>query len=187
MLNHACTLVFRLRSLAVLGLSLCAGTLAAQPAGTPLIVVEDHGGSAAQPYYEALDLQPRAARPASPPRSVPMPQIGPVDEAAMLPVRSARLAPGTVSRRTIQAAGLSPLFLVGDDERSRAWLRQRVATLRDLNATGLVVNVESASGLAALRTLVPGLTLTPTSGDDLAERLNLRHYPVLITASGIEQ
>ncbi|HFS0748524.1 TPA: PFL_4695 family integrating conjugative element protein, partial [Pseudomonas aeruginosa] len=54
-------------------------------------------------------------------------------------------------------------------------------------AVGLVVNVETVQGLARLRTLVPGVPLAPMSGDDLAERLGLRHYPVLITATGIEQ
>jgi integrating conjugative element protein (TIGR03765 family) len=38
-----------------------------------------------------------------------------------------------------------------------------------------------------LRRLAPGLTLAPASGDDFAQRLGLRHYPVLITATGIEQ
>lgn len=52
---------------------------------------------------------------------------------------------------------------------------------------GLVVNVKSAEALAALRALVPGLLLSPVAGDDLAERLGLRHYPVLITATGVEQ
>ena len=42
-------------------------------------------------------------------------------------------------------------------------------------------------GLARLRALVPGVPLAPVAGDDLAERLGLRHYPVLITATGIEQ
>ncbi|MNE90682.1 hypothetical protein D3C80_1882240 [compost metagenome] len=52
---------------------------------------------------------------------------------------------------------------------------------------GLVVNVESAAALAALRKLAPGLNLSPASGDDLAQRLGLRHYPVLIMSTGIEQ
>ena len=52
---------------------------------------------------------------------------------------------------------------------------------------GLVVNVESMAALTALRRLAPGLTLAPASGDDLAHRLGLRHYPVLITATGVEQ
>ena len=38
----------------------------------------------------------------------------------------------------------------------------------------------------ALRRLAPGLMLSPISGDDLAQRLGIRHYPVLITATGIE-
>jgi len=105
----------------------------------------------------------------------------------MLPVKSALLSPGSVERRPIQAPGLQPLFLVGDDELSRTWLRQHAASLLELNAVGLVVNFDSAEGLARLRELAPGLTLSPVSGDDLAQRLELRHYPVLITATGIEQ
>ncbi|EER59585.1 conserved hypothetical protein, partial [Acidovorax delafieldii 2AN] len=42
-------------------------------AGEPLIVVEDRGGTSALPYYEALNLQPRANAPARPP--IPTPQI----------------------------------------------------------------------------------------------------------------
>jgi hypothetical protein len=64
-------------------------------------------------------------------------------EAAMLPVRSARLSPGDEPRRVIRAPGLTPLFLVGDDDRSRAWLRQRRAALQELRAVGLVVNVDA--------------------------------------------
>ncbi|ERY35607.1 hypothetical protein Q067_02242 [Pseudomonas aeruginosa BL13] len=105
----------------------------------------------------------------------------------MLPVRSERLSPGSVERRVIQAPGLTPIFLIGDDERSRAWLLERKATLVELSAIGLLVNVETVEALAELRGLVPPLTLSPVSGDDLAQRLGLEHYPVLITATGIEQ
>ncbi|MBO9333119.1 integrating conjugative element protein [Achromobacter pulmonis] len=158
----------------------------AQAQSQPLIVVEDRGGASALPYYEALDLQPRADQ--TPPRiEIPLPPAGRASEADMLPVRSAQLSPGEVPRRVIQAPGLTPFFLIGDDPRSRAWLRQRASALRELGALGLVVNVESADALAALRGLADGLTLAPVSGDDLAGRLGLRHYPVLITATGIEQ
>jgi integrating conjugative element protein (TIGR03765 family) len=81
---------------------------------------------------------------------------------------------------------LTPLFLVGDDDRSRAWLRQRRAALQELRAVGLVVNVATPEALVALRRLAPGLMLSPIAGDDLAQRLGIRHYPVLITATGIE-
>jgi hypothetical protein len=50
-------------------LVLLAGLPLASRAGEPLIVVEDRGGTSALPYYEALNLQPRAnARPGRPSR-----------------------------------------------------------------------------------------------------------------------
>jgi integrating conjugative element protein (TIGR03765 family) len=151
-----------------------------------LIIIEDRGGVSALPYYEALNLQPRAG--VSPPRiEMPLPPAGLVNAASMLPVRSARLSPGVVARRVIEAPGLRPFFLVGDDQRSRAWLQQRALRLRELGAVGLIVNISSAESLDALRALVPGLPLSPVAGDDLAERLGLRDYPVLITATGLEQ
>ncbi len=176
-------------SLAVLGLSalIAATPLSALQAAEPLIVVDDQGGVSALPYYEALNLQPRTGAVQRPP--IPIPQLlSTIDgEAQMLPVRSAKLTPGAVARRVIEAPGLQPFFLIGDDEVSHAWLRRHEASLRERNAAGLVVNVETAQGLERLRALAPGLQLWPVSADDLAERLGLRHYPALITATGIEQ
>ncbi|HEX7638558.1 MAG TPA: integrating conjugative element protein, partial [Burkholderiaceae bacterium] len=100
--------------------------------------------------------------------------------------RSLRLSPGDEPRRAIRAPGLSPFFLVGDDDRSRAWLERRGPALRRMQAVGLVVNVAQPQALAALRRMVPGLTLMPVSGDDLARRLGIHHYPLLITADGVE-
>lgn len=151
-----------------------------------LIVVEDRGGASALPYYEALNLQPRVEL-GAPQIELPRPPTEAVNETSMLPVRSMRLSPGEVARRVIEAPGLRPFFLVGDDQRSHAWLQQRAPRLRELGAVGLVVNVSSAESLAALRALAPELPLSPVVGDDLAERLGLRHYPVLITATGLEQ
>jgi integrating conjugative element protein (TIGR03765 family) len=186
------------RLLLALAALLWAATAVAQTAtpnrpatGQPLVVVEDRGGVSALPYYQALN--PQDAGPAQPPAGTPAnptpPHMGSATsaEAAMLPVRSARLTPGEEPRRVIRAPGLTPLFLVGDDDRSRAWLRQRRAALTELRAVGMVVNVATPEALAALRRLVPGLTLAPASGDDVAQRLGLRHYPVLITATGVEQ
>lgn len=174
-------------------LSLLAATLAISPLTTssslahvsPLVIVEDKGGTSAMPYYHALKLQERAKR--TPSLEIPRIPTKPFSEADMLPVRSAKLSPGMVVRRAIEAPGLMPFFLVGDDDHSRTWLREQELTLRKLNAVGLVVNVATIEALTAMRQLVPGLPMAPVSGDDLAERLGLQHYPVLITATGIEQ
>lgn len=111
----------------------------------------------------------------------------PFSEADMLPVRSILLSPGDVANRALDAPGLSPLFLIGDDPRSRRWLQQRYPMLQDLNAVGLVVNVDTPTALDNLRQLAPALTMSPVSADDLAQRLELKHYPVLITAEAVEQ
>ncbi|GHU37576.1 hypothetical protein AGMMS50256_35690 [Betaproteobacteria bacterium] len=165
---------------------LSASTLA-QTVSPPLIVVGDVGGDSALPYYQTLNLQKaQKDKAASPTPGLPrIPHLSDA-EAALLPVRSELLSPGEEPPRAIHAPGLRPIFIIGDDERSYAWLRQRSAALRDLQAVGLVVKVSSPESLAALRRLVPGLSLSPVSGDDLARRLGLRHYPVLITATGIE-
>ncbi|NPY76555.1 DUF2859 domain-containing protein, partial [Pseudomonas aeruginosa] len=102
-------------------LVLLAGLPLASRAGDPLIVVEDRGGTSALPYYEALNLQPRADVPARPPIPTPQVPATPADETAMLPVRSAKLTPGTVARRVIEAPGLRPFVVIGDDDASRAW------------------------------------------------------------------
>jgi len=156
-------------------------------AGEPLIVVQDLGGASALPYYDALNLQPRNVDALPPNLMVPQAPATPISEADMLPVRSAMLTPGTVTRRAIEASGLRPFFVVGDDELSVDWLRRHAASLRKRGAVGLVVNVETVQALNRLRALAPDVPLSPVSGDDLAERLGLRHYPALITATGIEQ
>ena len=109
------------------------------------------------------------------------------DEATLLPIRSPSLRPGPVEPRVNNLPGITALFLIGDDPRSHAWLQQRLPELQRLGAAGLVVDIESAVALQALHDRAPGLSLTPVPGDDLAQRLGLSRYPVLITATALEQ
>ena len=155
----------------------------------PLVIVQDDGGASALGYYRALNLQGGTFTPTTPDGvlTVPAPPMARYTESDLLPVRSALLTSGPVEARTLSAPGLTPIFLMGSDERSRLWLKEHLGTLQHLRAVGLVVQVESRDALESLRALAPGLTLTAVSGDDLAKRLHLRHYPVLITATGIEQ
>ncbi|RQR79171.1 integrating conjugative element protein [Burkholderia sp. Bp9012] len=177
----------RLRLIAVFTATLGSAPLSAWSSETQstLTVVEDHGGISALPYYRALNLLPDAS--ASLPMSAPSAVPHAATDADMLPVHSAKLTPGDVASRVIQAPGLHAMFIVGDDPRSRAWLQHRAGELRDLHASGLVVNVDTRAALDALRRRVPDLMLSPTPADDLAQRLDLHHYPALITATGIEQ
>lgn len=173
--------------LVVLLLSLQTTRVSASP--PPPVVVEDLGGASALPYYRALNLQHRASARSDAQRPVPPPPppTRTYREGDFLPVHSEHLTPGPVAARVIEMPGITPMFLIGDDLRSRTWLRERLEELRELRAIGFVVSVETEGALASLRRLATGLTLVPASAEDTARRLGITHYPVLITPTGIEQ
>lgn len=171
------------RAIAALALAVAGWAQAAEP----LIVVEDADGASALPYYRALNLQPSSPPGPTADLRIPATPSRQYGEADMLPVRSANLQPGTLASRVVQLPGLRPLFIVGDDRRSRVWLKSRLPDLVALGAVGVVTQVESKAALDELRRLAPGLTLIPAPADDLAQRLNISTYPALITPTGIEQ
>lgn len=147
-----------------------------------LTVVADHGGELARPYYVAIGM----AGVAESEGYVLDPQT--ISGMDMLPVESRMLIPGVVETRPLELpAGTTPFFLVGDDDLSVSWLEQRGDSLRSIYAVGLVVNVQDGEGIQRLRDAAPGLELRPVSGDDLAGRIGLAHYPVLITPTRLEQ
>ncbi|WP_416465170.1 integrating conjugative element protein [Pseudomonas sp. LFS044] len=105
----------------------------------------------------------------------------------VLPVHSTRLSPGDVQRRALDLPGIVPLFLVGADAASLTWLAEQAPALKRLGANGLAVEVADTAALQHIQAVAPELTIWPVSGDDIAERLELEHYPVLITPTGLEQ
>ncbi|WP_127958581.1 integrating conjugative element protein [Serratia microhaemolytica] len=146
-----------------------------------LRVIADLGGESTEAYFESINKQEETAL--SPPLSTPSVS----GLAAMLPVRTPELSPGAVADRPLNLPGIGALFLVGDDALSRAWLIQHAATLRERRAVGMIVNVERIEAVQALRDAVPQLLLVPASGSELAQRLQLQHYPVLISDSLLTQ
>ncbi|TNL04620.1 integrating conjugative element protein [Kosakonia cowanii] len=149
-----------------------------------LTVVGDLGGEPAQPYFDAINVGPDS--PAPDMSSLPQPPAS-LSISDMLPVSTPELSPGAVPSRPLQLPGLPPVFVVGDDDMSRAWLQQRGTELKRMGATGMVVNVRTEEALDSLRGLVPDTEMVPVRGGDLAQRLKLTHYPVLITADGLAQ
>ncbi|MJZ42556.1 integrating conjugative element protein [Salmonella enterica subsp. enterica] len=150
-----------------------------------LHVIADLGGESTAPLFDAINNEnneftpPRTLTPPASPAQVS------VDD--MLPVTTPEMRPGKVAPRALNLVGITPVFLVGDDGLSGQWLSLRHAELVRLHATGLVVSVSDKAALAALQQRAPGLTLLPASGSEIARRLQLDHYPVLITESGLTQ
>lgn len=154
-----------------------------RPPGLPeLTIVADHGGISARPYFVAISGAGVDEHEGYSPRQRPY------GEQDMLPVNSQHLSPGRVNPKPLDLPrGFTPIFLIGDDSLSKQWLVQRLDTLRELGAVGLVVQVDDESSLQRLRSVANGLELRPVSGDAIGQRLELQHYPVLISSHGIEQ
>ncbi|OMQ19575.1 integrating conjugative element protein [Serratia oryzae] len=159
---------------------LILGLLSA-PAYAELRVIADLGGTSTAAYFEGINNQGATVAPSSEPSPLSL------SAATGLPVSTPELTPGNVEARALSLPGMRPLFLIGDDDLSRRWLAMRRDALVQLNAVGLVVNVASEAALNDLKKHADGLELLPVSGSDLAKRLGLSHYPLLLTEKGLEQ
>jgi integrating conjugative element protein (TIGR03765 family) len=163
----------------VFGAFICIGV--SQTTYAKLNVIGDFGGESAVRFYEAL--QPDESMVQAYPNSIP----AMLSEADILPVVSHRMTPGQIQPVQINLPGMLPIFLIGTDNFSKNWLHRNYDYLRKIEAKGLVVSVSTIKELNELRQLAPELKLMPTPGDDLASRLNLAHYPALLTSEGLSQ
>lgn len=79
-----------------------------------------------------------------------------------------------------------PMFIVGYDPVSIAWLKTNREMLEDSKAIGLVVNVPSLKEMDELQNLVgKSIILQPTPGDRLSEHLKIKHYPFYLDHKGV--
>ncbi|EBX8650945.1 integrating conjugative element protein [Salmonella enterica subsp. enterica serovar Westhampton] len=145
-----------------------------------LTVVADLGGQSTAEYFAGINNQEDES-PASQMLTLSTP-----DKASVLPIRTPELSPGPLEARSLSMPGMRSIFLIGDDDLSRRWLSLRRDQLIQLNAVGYVVNASKAAW-DDLQHQANGLELLPVSGSDLAVRLGISHYPVLISEKGLEQ
>ena len=150
-----------------------------------LSFAEDQPGGFTRPQFEAS--RPPINNKTQPARAIHADLSAFADETWLLPVRSSHLSPGQITNRTLDMPGLQPFFLVGEDPQSLAWLHQRATELQEMGAAGLAVEVTDIEALVRIRAAVPGITILPVNGNDIATRLQIEHFPVLITATSLEQ
>ncbi|WP_407290955.1 integrating conjugative element protein [Morganella morganii] len=144
-----------------------------------LIVVTDLGGRSTADYFAAIDP------PSEPENEAPLLTLSTPGTLPVFPIRTPELSAGRQAARALDLPGMPPIFIIGDDELSRHWLVSRRDRLRQDNAIGYVVNVATETAWQELQALAGGLTLLPVSGSDLAVRLKISHYPVLISERGL--
>ena len=150
-----------------------------------LTVIYDNGNTRPlAPYLEGIQA------PVSPPQTVTTPdvsQLGAADPKHWLPIRSPGLTPGRVEKRAVHRPFARPFFLIGSGSLSRRWLSTHRDRLAEIGAVGMLVQAETVDDLRAIAALANGLPILPASASDIAEALDLSHYPVLITKDGLEQ
>ena len=146
-------------------------------------VIHDRGNT--RPITDYVFLPGTALPPITNPPRAPDPNAL---MARVFPVQTAVLTPGKVQRRAVELSQLpAPLFLIGTDPRSRHWLLQYRNRLQELQAVGMVVEAGSLQEFRTLEEIALDLSLTPAPALVLAKQLGLRHYPVLISRTLIEQ
>ena len=153
-------------------------------AAAALTVIYNNGNT--QPLAPLLEVF--AADAVTPPQSpvIQPPSLGAADPKALLPIQSPGLTPGTVEVRSQQRPFARPFFLIGADAQSRQWLQAHRDRLKATGAVGMLVQADTLEDLRAIAELAEGLSILPASGSDIAQALGITHYPVLITAHGIE-
>ncbi len=152
------------------------------------VILDTGEGQPAGPYLERLE---GAEEPAPRSRAA----LPPLNDAAerMLPIEPSRLRvaplqgqPPAHVRETLRNMP-RPLCLVGSDSQSLAWLEHHRAALLQAGAVCMLVQAETSEDLERVRDTANGIPVQLSHGDDLAERLQLDVYPVLISREGIEQ
>ena len=80
-----------------------------------------------------------------------------------------------------------PFFIIGYDQHSAEWLQENRDYLIEINARGLVTNVQSEQHMQVLREYGGGLTMDAIPVDSIAAVFGLAFYPVLVTKEEVTQ
>lgn len=154
-------------------------------AGAALTVIYDNGDT--QPITPFLEAFKSTEHPLPKRQINHAPELGAADLESLLPIRSPGLTPGIVQHENHDRPFSQPFFLIGSESLSQQWLLDNRDRLKEVGAVGMLVQAETVDDLHKIAELAEGLSIMPASATDIAEALKISHYPVLITAYGIEQ
>lgn len=109
----------------------------------------------------------------------------------IFPVSTPTMSPGILDPRNIlldvQPWMTQPLFIVGTDPISLAWLESNKYLLLKIRAAGLVISAPDVASFKSLRRAIPPLPLVPSAAPSLTKALaahGITRYPLLLLENG---
>ena len=110
------------------------------------------------------------------------------DPANWLPVTTTKLSPGLIKPRKVRFDQLvSPVCIIGSDERSLSWIKKYRSVLLKNNVLCWLVSAKNLDEVQQVVTALSGVSMSPVNGDAIAKFFSIKHYPVLIIQRFIEQ
>ncbi|SFV88829.1 hypothetical protein MNB_SUP05-SYMBIONT-5-351 [hydrothermal vent metagenome] len=103
------------------------------------------------------------------------------------PVITSMLNVGKVKNRKIKNRMPRAVCVVGDDKRSKKWIKKNRLELKSINALCMVVNVKSKRRLKSIKALAPNVEFQALNGDIFAKQLGIKYYPFLLNKENIRQ
>lgn len=103
------------------------------------------------------------------------------------PISSSMMSVGKVVNRKIINRMPRTICVVGDDKRSKKWVKDNRSKLSASNALCIVVNVKSESRFKSIKALAPDVDFQALNGDIFAKQLKIKHYPFLLNKNLLSQ
>lgn len=108
------------------------------------------------------------------------------------PITTENMAPGKMPRYTPideknEFAQGGRIAIIGDDERSKTWLKDNAGELGRMATVVFVTNVENHEAFMKIRNLAPKLHMQPLDVTEVGKKLNINTYPIMVTKKGIFQ
>ena len=158
----------------------------------PIVLGEDASAVDASKYRKQYQTIFERAQIRQPRVAIENPQIGKNREFSwsdLLPIKTELLSPGIVKKdmNNKGKATTKPFCIIGYDKSSLDWIKQFQSTLVAERAVCFIVNVETENELEKIIDLLDGVPWQLLEANELAQKLEIEHYPVLVSRFGVEQ
>ena len=108
--------------------------------------------------------------------------------APIFPFQAQGMTVGTVTTQNVNFKQLTtPIFLMGSDPTSIAWLQKYKDRLIALGAQGFLIQASSMDDVSNVKSIAGNLPVSMLPNSSIGQSFGVSHYPVLISNHLIEQ